>query len=204
MPVVRKIAGAETPGELTISRSRFAKYVGRDFIDVAIYWGCSFLPKFAYKIPYFGRRAFHWAQLGEIFLGGCLVPAVVIDADQGYVAVFSSLTANGNRPTPVIKVIPEGLHLITSTPGKNGTTFAAVSTYRATPESMARGQWNDFFPIVVDCFVDDPDDCEEAKRRITKDYWDALRISLNRLGTLREPGLYHVDLSDLAWMDDEQ
>ena len=202
MPVVRKIVGAVTPGELTISRSRFAKYIGRDFIDVAIYWGCSFLPRFAHKIPYFGTRAYCWAQIGEIFLGGCLVPATVVDADRGYVAVFSSLSADGVQPAPVVKVIAEGLHLVTSTPVKNGTTFAAVSTYTATPESVRRGQWSDFFPIVVDCFVEDPDDCEDAKRRITKDYWDALRISLDRLGKLREPGLYEVDLSDLMFGDD--
>lgn len=202
MGVVREITGAETPGELTISRSRFANYIGRDFLECTIYWGCSFLPRFAHWVPYFGKRAYRWAQVAEIFQGGCLVPAIVIDADRSYVAVFSSLTADGRHPAPVIKVVSEGLNLITSAPVKNGSTFAATSTYVATPASWRLGQWSDFHPIVVDCLVDDPEDCEHAKQRITKDYWDALRISLERLGPIREPGLYHVDLSDLMWTDD--
>ncbi|MGO8691546.1 MAG: DUF3239 domain-containing protein [Thermoguttaceae bacterium] len=191
---------AAVPGELLISRKRYAEYFGRNPIDRSLRRFCSHLPWIARRLPVIGARVLHWTRTREHIWYGCLNPAVVLDSESGLVAVFTSLTARGETPTPVLKIVQERLDMISHCRATRGRRFAAASLYSSTRASWARGQWSDFSPIVVDCLVDDYASCEAAAARIKPLAWTALEIALRQFGGRRQPGLYPVDVPhDLVW-----
>jgi Protein of unknown function (DUF3239) len=187
---------AAIPGALSVSRRRYANYFGKNAVDRWLYLACSHLPWLARGVPSLGPKVWQWAQTGEHLQHGCLNPAVVVDAATGLIAVFTSLTAVGDKPTPVVRILRERLDLIDKKPVRNGDRFAAASVYLRTPESWAEGRWSQFVPIVVDCLVDDRGCCENALARLKPLAWECLELALQQLGGLRKPGLYHVAVPD--------
>jgi hypothetical protein len=191
---------AAMPGGITVSRKKFAEYYGTNEADRWFYRCCSHLPWFARYMPIIGARTLHWTQVREHLEYGCLNPAVVVDSKSGLIAVFTSLTARGEKPTPVVKVVHERLGMIDNAPTTNGSKFAAASVYARTKESWAQGRWSDFFPIVVDCLADDYRRCEHAVARIKPLAWSALEMALQQLAGESRKGLFHVNVpDDLVW-----
>jgi len=191
---------AAVPGQLTVSRRKYARYFGRHVLDRWLYRICSYFPWFARQWPGVGGRIVHWTQTKEHFEHGCLNPAIIVDSSACMVAVFTSLTAVGNKPTPVVKIMRERLDLIDRSRVFDGSKFAAASVYSRTQQSWARGVWSDFFPIIVDCLVDEPESCENATARIKPLGWQALELGLRKVPNRTRTGLFHVDVPDeMVW-----
>ncbi len=191
---------AAMPGGLRVSVDRYARYVGGSKPNQWLLRACARLPWAARFLPMVGARVVQWTRTKEHLMFGCLAPAIIIDPEAGLVAVFTSLTAEGEVPTPVVKIVRERLDMIDPRLATRGTRLAAASVYWSTPESMARGCWSDFSPIVVDCLVDDTSSCEAARARIKPLAWKVLDLALAKLGDVRRPGLYPVDVPlDMAW-----
>ena len=162
---------ASIPGKLSISRGKFELYFGKNAADST------------------------WIYVKNQFKKGCLNPAVVLDAKRGLVAVFTDLANQDRTQFPVVKIIRERLDLISTTPVDNGVRFAAVSMYDGTNESIAKGRWNDFFPIVVDCLVDDRAACER-RNSLKLSGWKGLEIALTQLTDKTREGLFRVNVPE--------
>jgi hypothetical protein len=183
---------ASLPSELELSRLRYARYLGKSTPEVAFLLACTWLPSSWRTLPLLGPAIGEWSNQQFRLKEGCLNPAVVLNAEDRLVAVFTNLTADGGRPTPVIKVIRERIHLATNVL-TTGTRVAAAATYY----SWKSGRWSDFKPVVVDCLVSRPDQAEAAKARLKPTAWDCLDAAVRMLGGNRPAlGLYPVDLPD--------
>lgn len=187
---------AAIPGELNISRGRFVHYFGKNAVSRWSYRICSYLPWILVLLPWIGARVFQWFQAKEQLKYGCLNPAQVLDTERGLVAVFTDLANREGAHVPVVKIIPEQLDLISSSPVINGARFAAVAIYAATDASTAEGRWTDFMPIIVDCLVDDWAACENARTRIKPLAWKGLEFALAKLADKGKEGLFYVDVPD--------
>jgi len=191
---------ASNPGGLVLSREKYALYFGRNAADRWLYRFCAGLPWAARILPLGGARVRHWTRTREHLEHGCLGPAAVIDPDKGLIAAFSSLTAQGETPTPVVKIFRERLDLVDPLLVRKGARLAVACIFWSTEESMARGCWSDFSPIVINCLVDDPGSGEAAKARIKPLAWEVLGLGLAKLQGRRQVGLYPVDVPlDMAW-----
>jgi hypothetical protein len=191
---------AAIPGELAVSRQRYARYFSRSVGGKCYRLFCTCLPWIGRRLPWLGDSVFHWTQTKEHLRHGCLNPAVVLDSTQGLIAVFTSLTAVGDKPTPVVKILRERLDLIDPSRVKNGGRFAAASIYSRTQASWAQGRWSDFWPIVIDCLVDDRTSCKDAVARIKPLAWKALELALQKMDNRRKEGLFYVDVPDeIVW-----
>lgn len=151
------------------------------------------------NVPVIGQQIIHWTSVSEHLAHGCLNPSKIIDAERNLVATFTSLNAVGEGSFPVIKLTEERLDLIESEKVVDGSTFAAAATYVRTDESWREGRWDDFLPIVVDCLVDEPQQCESAKRMLSPLAWKALELGIHELDGFEE-GLYCVDVPhEVVW-----
>lgn len=179
---------ASLPGNLTPSRGRYLYYYGIGN------WMASLLPPKAKDWPLVGDGVRNWLLAKEHLTFGCLNPAMILDAKKGLVATFTDLDAGGGS-VPVILIYRERIDLITHKVRK-GDRFAAASIYFQTPESRAKGQWNMFDPIIVDCLVPNRKSCQEATSRIKPMAWRSLEIGLSQIPDLTTLALHHVDVPD--------
>jgi hypothetical protein len=199
MKTLDNSTSAAIPGELSVSRQRYARYFSRSVGGRWFRLLCTYLPWIARRLPWLGDSVFHWTQTREHLQHGCLNPAVILDPARGLIAVFTSLTAVGDKTTPVVKIVRERVDMIDPLRVVNGTRFAA-SIYSCRQASWALGRWSDFWPIVVDCLVDDRASCEDAVARIKPLAWRALEIALQRMDDRDQEGLFHVDVPDeIVW-----
>lgn len=186
---------AALPGNLSVSRRKYLTYFGTSATDRAVRRICTWLPFSFGCIPGLAPRIHHWTRTQEHIRFGCLNPAVVLSDQDQLVAVFTSLTARGDTPTPVVKVVRERLDMIDGARTTTGAGFAAASLYSRTKESWAQARWHDFSPLIVDCLVDDRLGCENAKSRLKPLAWKCLNTALQSLNGRRlGVGLYPVDL----------
>lgn len=190
-------AQASLPGKLEIAGPEYARYfAGRteDPMITRIYFRVgSILPAWLAWLPQFGLFSKHWRAIQRQFMWGCLNPAVVVDEEQSLIAVYTDLANEGDRSVPVVKVLKEQLGLIRHERITNGSTLAAVATYRG---DFGTGRWEDFFPIVVDCIVDDPTACRQARDRIDGGDWASLENALAQLPHQLSEGLYEVEATE--------
>ncbi len=178
---------------LRVSRDEHARYKGRTALGRAYLRVNSYLP----SVFWFGGivGGFRWKRFSEWFLHGDTNPAVVLDASQGLVAAYTDLDSRLEKRFPVVKVFAEKLWLL-PTPAKDGDTFAAVSAYAGGGNSRRTGRWRTFYPLVVDCVIQDEVKCQFAKAKIRDAEWKALEIGLSQLPAKPRPGLYDVVLPD--------
>jgi hypothetical protein len=187
---------AALPGALSLSREKYARYFGKSKFSVVM---ASNLPWSARHLPIIGEGVAHWTRIKEHLENGCLNPAKVICEEENLVASFTSLTAVGEEPTPVVKIWRERIDLIDYKGSLDGVCFAAASTYCRTEESWRSGCWSDFVPYVIDCLVDDRNECDVAQSRLKPLAWRALELGLENLDE-RTEGLYDVDVPhDVVW-----
>jgi hypothetical protein len=180
---------AATPGRLPLSRRKYARYFGDSVWERMVRrLGCR-LPWFMHGWPVVGPAVHHWTQIREVLEFGCLNPAAVLDAREGLVAVFTNLSNRERRPKPVVRIVVERLALAGPSPPGDGDRLAAACVYWRQPGKPAPADWDDFSAVVVDCLVDDPALCREARERINPAAWTALDLSVAGLSN-REPGLH--------------
>ncbi len=187
---------AALPGRLEPDRRRYVRYRGGSWLNrMAIRIAC-LLPWWLRFLPVLGRHRRHWQWTREVFRFGCLVPAILLDAQRGLVAVFSDLSFSTGLQFPVIKVVRIPLALLPPACRVAGTMFAAVSAYAQTPAGNAAGRWGDFTPVVVNLLVPRRLSCEDAKARLKPLAWEALRLGVAQLPKPLAEGLYAVEIPE--------
>ena len=188
---------ASAPGRLQISPRKYELYLGDDASERWLLRMGMKLPWSARHIPLLGEVVYLWQHYQEYFRNGNLNPAMIVDVDCNRVAVFGNLSSHRGPPTDVIKIIEERLDLVPAARRKNGARFASVALYSKDEGDERPGRWTDFFPIVVDCLVDDSRACYEAMSRLDERDWAELEAGLDVLGdAVYELGLHDVTLPD--------
>lgn len=193
METLDNLTSASNPGELEISDHKYEQYFGTS-VKKFLWEKMWFLSK---HIPFIRDDAFHYMQIKEQFLYGCINPGVVVDQEKGLVAVLTNLSSGRVEPYWVIKILEERLDLLPeNTDTHAGEKFATVAIYSRTPKSAKQGLWKDFHPIVVDCLVDDAARCRHAFLSIEAMEWDFLKHALSQVNTPHKPGLYPVSMPE--------
>ena len=182
---------------LSITRADYARYRGANVMHRCVRHLTSFIPLGFQKIPLLDG-GFRWERFREKFRFGDTNPAVVLDVKSHLVAAYTDLDATGGRsPCHVVKIFRERLELL-GLPAVPGDRFAAVSLYSRGARTKDTGQWENFFPVVVDCVIRDTHSCEFVRARIPDSHWKALEIGLSQISKQNQSraGLFKVNLPD--------
>ena len=185
---------ASTPGEIIISKAKYLDYQDLKGIGRIYYlFLLGFSDTLLYKRFKNNLIVFGWLYTKEQFKCGCINPTVVIDKNKGLIATFTNLTSVGDKPTPVIKISIEKLHLIKNMTISNGQRLATVALYERGRDPYAKA-WTNFDPKIPNCFTDNIELCNMAIKRLSKNAWKCLDKGLEQLPDNRQPGLYPVQL----------
>lgn len=188
---------ASNPGEITISPDKYiAYYRFTGWKRTALRLLTKLPNKVSRELFPHWRLVHDWIERYEQFRFGCINPCVVVDSQNGTVAAFTSLTARGNRATPVIKIYHERLDLVRSISISNGQRLASVALYARDPDYPKSPNWKDFFPLVPNCFTDDLESCQAALSSISKEAWTCLEEGLRQIDNKNNPGLYYLKLDN--------
>jgi hypothetical protein len=110
---------------------------------------------------------------------GDTCPGLVLDADEGLIAVWADMTSDPNKRTvPAIKITKVPLRRAAGSPLKVGQRLTAVSTYSG-PDGVP--SWKDFTPIPVVCATRDPETIQASLASIPDDQWLALDAGLKEI-----------------------
>ena len=187
---------ASNPGGVVISANKYLSYIGltrspKLFYRLLFFFSDSFLFKHFKNNPI----VYDWISKKEQFISGCINPTIVLNKDKGLIATFTNLTFNGGRPTPVIKISKEELHLIKNVRVANGQRLSSVAVfYRNTHPD--ENFWSDFNPKIANCFTNDTEVCNRALTSLTHESFECLQQGLDQVRDKNKIGLYHVQLDD--------
>ncbi len=188
---------ASNPGLIEISTKKYFDYIRMSGMSRFLFSVLFCLPeKFLFKLFGSNRVVFDYVQMREQFRYGCLNPTVVIDEENNLIATFTSLTATGNKPTPVVKISKEPLDQLSNISTENGQRLPTVALYLQDPKNMNAAAWMDFDPKIANCFSDNRIQCEELLQRISENAWLSLELALKQIDSPYKVGLYPVQLDD--------
>lgn len=186
---------ASNPGEIIISIDKYIEYYNIAGIQKLALKVLTGLPKNLSRTLFPNwNLLYNWINRYEQFRYGCISPSVVVDKTNGIVAAFTSLTAAGDIPKPVIKLFTEKLHLIVDKDVHNGERLASVALYTPDSQNPTSPYWKDFTPLVADCFSADSRACETALNSMNDACWECLFRGLEQIEDKSKTGLYHVKL----------
>ena len=193
METLDNSTSASHPGQLEISDHKYEQYFGKP-VRKFLWEKMWFLSK---RLPFTREDAFHYMQIKEQFLYGCINPGVILNPEKSLIAVLTNLAAAREEPYWVVKILPERLDLLPNTATlQAGQKLATVAIYSRTPESFEQGLWNDFHPIVIDCLVENTAQCRDTLLSIDALEWDFLNLGLSQLSTPEKIGLYPVSIPE--------
>jgi hypothetical protein len=112
------------------------------------------------------------------FFGGDVCPGVVLSAEQNLVAVYTDLVAAGDRPYPVIQILKQPLHRMTTGKAFDGMRVATAALYLGDAKAAA---WKNFWPEVINCVVHDPTEIERVLGSISEQEWQKLDTCLAQM-----------------------
>ncbi len=195
--IVDDTTSASIPGEIVISKDKYLEYQDIKGM-VRLYYRLllGFSDKWLYRNYKKNRIIFGWLYKKEQFKSGCVNPTVVVDKEKGLIATFTNLTSIGNRPTPVIEISIEKLHLIKNIAISDGQRLATVALYERGEDPNAKA-WANFDPKVPNCFTDNIESCNMTIRRVSKNAWKCLDKGLEQVPTKDTPGLYSVQVDSV-------
>ena len=193
METMDNLTSASNPGELEISDHKYEQYFGTR-VKKFLWEKMWFLSK---RIPFIRDDAFHYMQIKEQFLYGCINPGVIVDQEKRLVAVLTNLSSGRVEPYWVVKILEERLDVLPENTNTHpGEKFATVAIYSRTPKSAKQGLWKDFHPIAIDCLVDDAAQCRATFLSIEAWEWAYLNDALAQVETPYKPGLYPVSIPE--------
>ena len=128
------------------------------------------------------------------FFGGDVCPGVVLSAQQNLVAVYTDLVFGGSRPYPVIQIMKQPLHRMTTGQAYDGMRVAAAAVYVGDGKAPA---WRNFWPEVINCVVHDTTEIERVFGSISEREWQMLDACLAQIPEAK-PGLHHIPPASLA------
>ncbi len=184
---------ASNPGGIIISKEKFFQYFEITGAKRALYNLIFKLSKSTLYRLFEGNNTVRaWIHTSEHLEFGCTNPSVIINPQKGLIATFTNLTSIGNKPTPVIKISREKLHLIQDKELKDGIRIASIALYyRGEPDAKA---WADFDPIVPHCFCTDTRPCDKKTESIHPNAWKCLETGLHQIENKEKAGLYYITL----------
>lgn len=186
---------ASNPGGIIISKEKFFQYFEITGVKRSFYSLVFKLSKNAlYRLFEGNKTVMSWIHTSEHLEFGCTNPSVIINSEKGLIATFTNLTSIGNKPTPVIKISRDKLHLIQNKELKNGMRIASIALYyRGEPNVNA---WADFDPIIPHCFCTNTKSCDDKTDSIYPNAWKCLETGLNQIENKENAGLYHITLDE--------
>ena len=188
---------ASNPGLIEISTKKYFDYIQMKGMRRFLFSVLFCLPeKFLFKLFGSNRVVFGFIQMREQFRYGCLNPTVVVDKENNLIATFTSLTATGNKPTPVVKISKEPIDQLSNMSIENDQRLPTVALYLQDPRKMNASAWMDFDPKIANCFTDNRSQCNELLERISENNWLCLELGLKQIDTPYKVGLYPVELDD--------
>lgn len=128
------------------------------------------------------------------FFGGDVCPGIVLSAEQNLVAVYTDLVAAGSRPYPVIQIMKQPLHRMTTGQAYDGMRVATAALYLGDVKADA---WRNFWPEVINCVVHDPTEIERVLGSISETEWQMLDACLAQIPEAKL-GLHHISPASLA------
>lgn len=184
---------ASTPGEVAVSKEKFLNYHDLKGLARKKYAFLLSLPLTVLHKRFSGDPVvYDFIQKTEQFRAGCLNPSIIINKAKGIIATYTDLTANGEVPTPVIKISKERLELVTNIKILTGQRLPSVSIYFGRP-SESPDAWDDFDPRVVNCFTDDLIAYAWQMQRLAEEDWKMLEEGLSQINDLEALGLYYLN-----------
>lgn len=192
---------AAQPGHLKISPRKYLDYTGLTGPIRLKYRMLLHLPRRILFGLFKSDQIVHdYVGYAEQFRFGCINPSVIVDAENGLIATFTSLTGSGDQPTPVIRISEEPLHLIKNTLIENGQRIATVAFYIRNMADPTATVWADFDPKIPQCFTDDTSACNDLMSKISGNAWTCLNLGLEQVPYPYQTGLYHIQLDPtLVW-----
>ena len=188
---------AALPSQLVASRRFYARYFSDTEGQRLMRSLATRLPWFMHRAPWIGPSVFHWTRVREIMQSGCLNPAMVLDPHRTLIAVFTNLSNDEDQPDPVVKILDIPARLIDASLRVKGTRLAAACAYWRNEGGHPGANWDDFTPLVADCFVEDPGKCREARERIKPMAWKALEVAVASIERRDQPGLYSAKVPSM-------
>jgi hypothetical protein len=188
-------AEASRPGGIKISARKFLDYFGIKGVKRFYYLLIMSFPKrITYKLFSNDKVVYTWISLCEQFESGCINPSVIINKDNGLVATFTNLNYTGLNPVPAIKFTYAKLHLIKNIEISNWQKIATVAIYMRYEKQTVPNAWDDFRPLVPNCFTDKVQDCNNAFNKLNQYSWQCLEMGLKQIKYNPETALYYVNI----------
>ena len=193
---------ASAPGELTVSRIRWALRYPVWPVSLALLFVATYILT---KVHWSGYVAlfiagtanfFYWKRIEEHFRVGDANPGLIVGVNPLRIAVRTDLS-KGIGHYPVIKIFREppssrfgeGLNVI-------GKRVVTVSLYCDDEDDAPH--WSDFHPTVVEPIAKNPRDVERLMASFTDEQWRTLDEGLARL-TVKSLGLHRLRMGESGW-----
>lgn len=143
----------------------------------------------AVGIGAFGLCAWGWYMFSRTMIYGCANPGVVVDVDQGLVAVITDLDCGIGEEHWVIKITKHPLSKMTGGPGQDGMRLGTVAGYAGDPN---KGHWDTFEPWVVNCLTRDKKRVKKVLSTFSARDWALLNEGLKEVPTPYKAGQWRV------------
>ncbi len=137
--------------------------------------------------------AWGWYMFSRTMIYGCANPGLVVDADQGLVAVITDLDCGIGEEHWVIKITKQPLSKMTGGPAQDGMRVGTVAGYAGDPN---KGHWDTFEPWPVNCLTRDKKRIKKVLSTFSARDWALLNEGLKEVPTPYKPGQWRV-LEDL-------
>jgi hypothetical protein len=132
---------------------------------------------------------FYWFSWSRTMVYGCVNPGIVVDAEEGLVAVATNLDCGAGIPFHVIKIVKQPLHRIPDGLPQKGHRVATVASYSGDPK---QGHWQTFSPCVVGCMNPDPKVSKRVLKSISNEDWEELLLGLKEVPKPYKKGQWQV------------
>lgn len=130
-----------------------------------------------------------WLPWSRVMIYGCANPGIIVDADNGLVAVTTDLDCGIGVPFQVIKIVKQPLHRMPDGPPQNGQRVGTVAGYSGEGK---KGHWDTFDPCVVGCMTRDPKVIERVLNSFSDEDWQTLKLGLKEVPKPYKPGQWRV------------
>lgn len=160
------------PGFLGI-RDKNPFVITATLIGVAAVLGCS--PKMSF--------------LKSAMADGDTCPAMIVDADREWIAVWADMRSTPGSCVPAIKIMQIPLKRSGHQAGGDAR-LTTVSTYYG--DGVA-GNWSDVLPVPVICATTDKKQIARSLTSVPANEWEALKAGIQAVPKPLRPGLYFLN-----------
>lgn len=137
-----------------------------------------------------------WYVFSRLMIYGCANPGVIVDADNGLVAVITDLDCGIGEEHWTIKIVKAPLARMAGGPPEDGARIGTVAGYMG---DGSKGHWDTFEPHPVNCITRDLKRIRKVMATFSERDWALLQEGLKEVPTPYKEGQWRV----LEGMDTE-